>query len=240
MGQRKLYHELQVLLEPHEMELSRHKLHKLLKANDLLIKPVRKQPKTTQSLHRYRKWPNLIKGAKAMRPEEIVVADITYWRIERGFIYLALITDTYSHMVLGYNISKDLFVSGALAALVMMLKARVYPQKEMIHHSDRGTQYCSNVYVGTLQDHGIGISMTQGDHAGENTVAERINGILKQDFGLPDRFADYESAVEPISEAIKTYNYEYPHGSINYLKPYQAHRISGPIKRRWSYKKDRK
>lgn len=236
MGVHKLHNELQELLMPHDMAIGRNRLNKLLRDHKLLVQPAKRKPRTTNSRHRFRKWPNLVRELKPNRPEQIVVADITYWRIERGFIYIALITDTYSHMVLGYNISEDLFLTGALSALEMMLEGRVYPDSDLIHHSDKGSQYCSNPYIDMLLDHNIGISMTEAKQ-GENTVAERINGILKQDFGLPDRFDDYRSAVGPITEAIRTYNYEYPHGSINYLKPYQAHRISGPIKRRWKYKK---
>lgn len=237
MGVHKLHHELSELLKTHDMVIGLNRLNRLLRDHKLLVQPAKRKPKTTHSNHKYKKWPNLVKDITPNRPEQVVVADITYWRTERGFIYIALLTDAYSHMILGYSINQNLFVTGALHALEMMIDARVYPDKDLIHHSDRGSQYCAKLYVNRLLSKGIGISMTEGKHAGENTIAERINGILKQDFGLPDRFRDYRSAVDSIAQAIKTYNYEYPHGSINYLKPFQAHRISGPIRRRWKYKK---
>lgn len=236
MGVHKLDNEIKLRFDDLGIVIGRNRLNELLRDRNLLVRPRRKQPRTTNSFHRYRKWPNLTVGLVPSRPEELLVSDITYWRIPRGFIYVSLITDAYSRMILGHHVCENLYATGPLLALEMALENRIYPDKEMIHHSDRGVQYCSNDYVAMLQQHAIKISMTQSGDPTENPVAERVNGILKQHFGLPRTFDSHQSAVQPIAKAIETYNHKFPHGSINYLKPYQAHRISGPIKNRWKKK----
>lgn len=233
LGVRKLHHEVNTMLAPQEISIGRNRLNVLLREHNLLNRPARKRVRTTNSRHRFRKWPNLIENFVPTRPEELIVCDITYWRIDGGHIFLSLATDAYSHMIMGYYVGQTLYATGPLRAMQMALQSRMYPDQEMIHHSDRGIQYCSFVYVDLLQSHDIRISMTQSGDPTDNPIAERVNGLLKQHFGLPYQFDDHASAVEPIAKAIRTYNYEFPHGSINYLKPYQAHRISGPIRKRW-------
>ena len=238
MGVHKLHHELNERLASQQIRIGRNRLADLLRQHNLMVRTRKKhKTRTTNSNHRFRKWPNLIKDFVPSRPEELVVSDITYWRIEHGFIYISLVTDAYSHMILGFNINQHLYTAGALAAMEMALEKRRYPKQKMIHHSDRGFQYCSKSYIALLQQNDISISMTQSGDPTENPIAERINGILKQSFGLPVRFQDYNSAIQPITNAIRCYNYEFPHGSIDYLKPYQAHLISGEIKKRWKVKK---
>ena len=180
IGTRKLYYLLENELRL--LKVGRDKLFKILKANQLLIKPKRKYHITTNSHHRFRKHKNQIKELEFTRPEQTWVSDITYIGNRKNPSYLALITDAYSKKIVGYNVSDSLNVRGSLSALEMALKNRKYRNEPMIHHSDRGLQYCSNEYQKILVKNDILLSMTEQDDPYENAIAEKINGILKNEF----------------------------------------------------------
>lgn len=178
-----------------------------------------------------RKWSYLIENFQPLRPEELWVSDITYLQTVNGFIYLSLITDAYSHKISGFHLSHTLEAKGCLAALKMALNNRKYSH-DLIHHSDRGIQYCSQQYVQTLLSRGIKISMTTGE-VYQNSIAERINGILKSELGLDKVFEDYSEALPVLVKSIYAYNRLRPHLSCDFMTPEQAHTRSGPIMKRW-------
>jgi transposase InsO family protein len=151
------------------------------------------------------------------------VSDITYIATEDGFCYLSLITDVYSRKVVGYSLSQSLSIEGSLEALEKALASRTKKAQKLIHHSDRGVQYCSHAYVHRLQDAGITISMTEENHVYENALAERVNGILKMELGLGEKLLSYSVAQKLVSEAIDIYNNERLHMSLDYITPEQKH-----------------
>ena len=178
--------------------------------------------RTTNSLHRFYKYHNIIKDFKASRPNQIWVSDITYIRTIKGFCYLALITDAYSRKIVGYDLSNSLELSGCVRALNKALyKAKNIDR--LIHHSDRGIQYCSNVYTKILKQHNIAISMTEDNHCYENAMAERINGILKDEFYLDQTFTDVDHAKRATKNAINLYNEVRLHLSLDYKTPNYVH-----------------
>ena len=174
--------------------------------------------RTTNSLHRFYKYHNIIKDFKASRPNQIWVSDITYIRTIKGFCYLALITDAYSRKIVGYDLSNSLELSGCVRALNKALYKAKNTQG-LIHHSDRGIQYCSNVYTKILKKHNIAISMTEDNHCYENAMAERINGILKDEFYLDQTFTDVDHAKRATKNAINLYNEVRLHLSLDYKTP---------------------
>ena len=178
--------------------------------------------RTTNSLHRFYKYHNIIKDFKASRTNQIWVSDITYIRTIKGFCYLALITDAYSRKIIGYDLSNSLELSGCVRALNKAL----YKAKNidgLIHHSDRGIQYCSNGYTQILKRHNIAISMTEDNHCYENALAERINGILKDEFYLDQTFNDVAHAKRATKNAINLYNEIRLHLSLDYKTPNYVH-----------------
>jgi len=156
-------------------------------------------------------------------PEEIWVSDITYIRMKKGFLYLALVTDAYSRKIVGYNLSGDLKADSCIKALQMALNGRIYPHRPLIHHSDRGIQYCCNAYVELLQQHRLHISMTQSGSPYDNAIAERINGILKTEFGLRSTFESFTAAKQNVDQAVEKYNYLRPHFSCDLKTPQYKH-----------------
>ncbi len=198
----------------------------------LVAKRKRRGAITTLSKHRFKKYPNIIRDFIPIAPNQLWVSDITYIHLADGFAYLSLITDAYSRKIVGFYLSKDLSAQGPLAALKMALAAN--PQHEvLIHHSDRGVQYCCDAYVKLLEKSEVKISMTQNGDPLENALAERVNGILKQEL-LEEVFPNFETAQKGVAIACSTYNHLRPHGSINNLKPAQAHLLSGTITKRWT------
>jgi len=193
-------------------------LNELLRAHGLLIVPRRRYIRTTLSYHRFRTYHNLIKDLEITAPNQVFVADITYRDTLEGFCYLALITDVYSRKIVGYSISQSLSIEFCLDALHQALKGVKNPSA-LNHHSDRGIQYCSQAYVALLQKNQIKISMTEQNHVYENALAERVNGILKTEFLIGEKLASFAVAKELVHEAIKIYNEERPHMSIDYLTP---------------------
>ena len=232
LGTRKLLLLLGPFLNAHRIQIGRDCLFELLAAHRLLIrKRYRRVPQTTFSNHWLRKYPNLIIDMPVLRPNALWVSDITYVPLKTGFGYLSLITDAYSRQIMGYHLSMNLLTEGCVKALKMALKK--LPQNVMlIHHSDRGCQYCSTEYVEQLQSRHIGISMTQNSDPRENAIAERVNGILKQEL-LEKSYHNFEQARAAIIKAVQIYNHERPHYSINMLTPFQAHHLNGELKKHW-------
>jgi transposase InsO family protein len=239
IGTRKLFYLIHEDINQLNIKMGRDVLFKFLKAEHLLIKPKRSYIKTTNSKHWMRKYPNLIENAIISRPEQVWVSDITYINTGYGHHYLSLVTDAYSKRIMGYELCKNLSVEGPLQALKMAIRNRKYSGQKLVHHSDRGLQYCSKEYIDKLVNNNIDISMTQNGDPYENAIAERINGILKYEFLLIDGFKDHLQAVEAISESIKIYNQERPHLSCYMLTPDQAHQQNKMIVRTWN-KKPRK
>ncbi|MGO3810918.1 IS3 family transposase [Mesonia sp.] len=224
LGTRKLYFLLEDKLR--QLKVGRDKLFRILKANHLLIIPKKSYHITTDSHHRFRKHKNKVCTVKINRPEQVWVSDITYVGKRTNPSYLALITDAYSKKIVGYNVSNSLSVQGSLKALDMALKNRYYKEQPLIHHSDRGLQYCSNDYQELLDKNGIKASMTEKYDPYENAVAERINGILKQEFNIAKYEANLKIKKQIINESIKIYNQERPHLSNHMLTPNQMHKQS--------------
>lgn len=232
LGSRKLLFKLNSFMQEHQIGIGRDAFFNLLSERGLLVrKRKRRKPITTFSDHWMRKYPNLIEGFYPTAPSQLWVNDITYIVVDDGFAYLSLITDAYSRKIVGFYLSPDLSAEGCIKALKMALNKNP-DLGRLIHHSDRGSQYCCSDYVKILNDNFIRISMTQNGDPKENAIAERVNGILKDEL-LEKSYMDYKQAIRGISVAISTYNHQRPHGSIDYLTPIEAHFRSGELKRRW-------
>ena len=187
------------------------------------------------SNHKLKKYPNLAKDLKIDKAEQLWVTDITYIRVGEGFCYLILITDAYSRKVVGYRLSRTLEAAFCVDALKEALKNRVFPDRILMHHSDRGVQYCSIEYILILKSHGICISMTENGDPLENALAERMNGIFKENFGLDDTFESFEQAQQVIADAVEYYNNRLPHSSVDMLTPSEAYYRTGALKKHWKY-----
>ncbi|MWN76154.1 IS3 family transposase [Labilibaculum sp. A4] len=197
-----------------------------------MVKHRKRGPKTTNSNHFYRKFPNLIQDLKLSNAGKLWVSDITYIRTEMVFVYLSLITDAYSKKIVGWCLWPDLTSEGALKALKMAISIEGIKQG-LIHHSDRGIQYCCNDYANYLKGSEIDISMTEKGDPYENAIAERINGILKHEYDLADTFTDYHTALEAVKTTINKYNNQRPHRSVDMMFPNQAHQMTGSLKKHW-------
>ena len=222
MGVKKLYHLLQRDIHGIDGSMGRDKFFDLLRERDLLVKRRRRYAVTTQSLHRFRVYKNKLQEVEPVRPHQAWVCDITYVRIRSGFVYLFLITDAYSRKIVGWELSNSLGLEGALRSLGMAIRQCPGPGG-LIHHSDRGFQYCSNEYVKRLKAKGIEISMAEAGNCYENAMAERVNGILKGEYGLEETFADEKQATQAVKEAISAYNEQRPHWSLNLQIPAKVH-----------------
>ena len=218
LGGKKLYHLIGPELKAHQIKVGRDKLFGWLREQGLLIRPKKQYMKTTQSHHRFRVHQNLVKDQAIEQPDQVWVSDITYLRLKKGFCYLALITDAYSRKIIGYHVNDTLELKGCLKALQMACEQRIQ-LNGTTHHSDRGLQYCSNQYVDILQKHNIRISMAEAGNCYENALAERMNGILKNEFNLDATFEDINQAKRATSQAVKIYNEKRPHMSIVMKKP---------------------
>lgn len=224
IGGKKLYHLLKDDLYKLDESIGRDKFFDILRNHGLLVKRKRKYVYTTNSFHRFRVYKNALKNKILTGPHQGCVSDITYLRIRSGFVYLFLITDAYSRKIIGWSLSNSLSIEGGLKALKMAIKQCV-DTTGLIHHSDRGIQYCSNDYVALLKQHKITISMTEENHCYENAIAERVNGILKQDFLLDETFGNLSMAQKAVEEAIESYNTRRPHWSLNLCTPEQVHNV---------------
>jgi transposase InsO family protein len=213
--------------------MGREALFDLLADHRLLVKRLRTRVITTRSSHWLRKWPNLIADIVPIRTGQIWVSDITYFRTRTEVVaYITLITDAYSRRIMGYHLATDLEAVSSLEALHMALAHADVPEG-LIHHSDRGVQYCSHKYVELLQAHGIRISMTENGDPLENAVAERINGIIKQEYLDLGRVDTIEDARAELDRAVAFYNGGRPHASISMFTPDQVHYVSMPVRRTW-------
>lgn len=231
IGTRKLYHLLSGFLAEHRIGMGRDSLLDLLREHRLLVRRRRRKcPRTTFSALWMKRYPNLAKDLRPTGANQLWVSDITYVRIGKGFGYLSLITDAYSRKIVGYNLGRDLSARGCVRALRMALREN--PERDsLVHHSDRGLQYYSRAYTALLGTQ-IKVSMTEKSDPLENAIAERVNGILKQEL-FKKSFDSFDQATEQIDEAVAIYNNHRPHLSIDMLTPAEAHQRSGELKRRW-------
>lgn len=232
LGTRKMMFMMQDFMQEHHIEIGRDKMFDLLDSKGLLIRKRKcRIPRTTYSDHWMRKYPNLIREFIPTAPNQLWVSDITYIRLFDDFVYLSLITDAYSRKIVGFFLSETLEAIGCLKALKMAISNN--PQRgRLIHHSDRGVQYCCADYVSILDKHFIKISMTESGDPLENALAERVNGVLKEEL-LEEKYLNYEQARHAVSVAVSIYNHLRPHGSIDLLTPEEAHYREGELKRRW-------
>jgi putative transposase len=225
LGARKLLS----LMQP---EIGRDAFFELLRAGGLLVRRKRYRVRTTFSCHRFRKYQNLVNNLVPERANQLWVSDITYIRVGQDFAYLSLITDAYSRKIIGFCLSHDLSTDSCLSALRMALSGRLTTDQPLVHHSDRGTQYCSQAYTGFLNKEGIAISMTQSGNPRDNAIAERVNGILKMEL-LKESYSNIGIAYKSVKQAISIYNTLRPHSSLDMLTPGKAHEKTGLLKRRW-------
>ncbi len=223
IGTRKLHQMLQPLLIEHEIKIGRDGLFNLLANNHLLIRRRKRKVYTTQSQHWLRKYPNLTKGIRIRGVNQLWVSDITYVRKRNGFLYLSLITDAYSRKVVGYHIAESLQAANTLEALKMALRLNNKPLYNLIHHSDRGIQYCSYDYINLLKTHHIRVSMTESGDPLENALAERMNGIIKNEYLFNKNIRNVNHARVLLTQAVDAYNNERPHSSIKMQTPNKLH-----------------
>lgn len=221
LGGKKLYHKLYKQLK--ELKVGRDKFFDILRANNMLIKAKKSYHVTTDSHHRFKKHKNRLIELEIDHPEQVWVADITYIGNRSNPLYLALITDAYSKKIMGYDVSDSLDHEGSLRALKQAIKARSYVDQKLIHHSDRGVQYCCNAYQELLAKANITCSMTETYDPYANAIAERVNGILKQEF-IPDgKNINLVDMQKIIKQSVDIYNHERPHWSCHLLTPQQMH-----------------
>lgn len=220
IGTLKLYNMLHK--EMKELKVGRDMLNTILKSNGLLVPPIRQFRITTNSRHHFKKHKDLVAGLEITRPEQVWVSDITYIYSQGKHRYLALITDAYSKVIMGYSLNVNMNVEIVINALKMAVQNRNYRGK-VIHHSDRGSQYCCNEYQELLRSAGIRTSMTQDSDPNSNAIAERVNGILKQEFSLEGRNCSLEELRLIVNQSIYVYNTKRPHFSCDLLTPYKMH-----------------
>lgn len=225
IGGIKLHFMLKNFLELHDIDLGRDALFTMLRENNMLIKQKKRYARTTNSHHHFKIWPDLVQRKESKRAEQIWVSDITYLRTKKGFIYLSLVTDAYSRKIVGYNLSRDLKAFSCIKAFKMAFNSRIFPDRSLIHHSDRGIQYCCDEYVKLLKQSNIKISMTQDGNPYDNAIAERVNGILKVEFDLYQTFGNFNEAIIAVDMAIAKYNNIRPHFSCELQTPQQKHNI---------------
>lgn len=220
LGTRKLHY----LLKTEGIVIGRDHLFNYLRAEGMLVRKQKKYVTTTDSRNWMREHANLTGDINVNRPEQLWVADITYLdTLSDGHLYLHLITDAYSKQIMGYELCNNMNASSTDKALQMALKERMYKESALIHHSDRGLQYCSKLYTDRLKANNIAISMTQSGSPYDNAVAERVNGILKDEFGLGNKLTDMQEAIKQTKQSIFAYNYLRPHLSCQMLTPKQMH-----------------
>ena len=232
IGTRKLFEMMQPFLLEHSIKMGRDALFTLLSANHLLVRKRKRRIQTTNSYHWLRKYPNLIKEFDPTAPNQLWVSDITYWKINTGeHLYISFITDAYSHRIMGYHVAKTLETIESIQALQMALSALgAETHLQLTHHSDRGIQYCSGAYVKLLQDNNIQISMTENGDPLENAVAERVNGIIKEEYLETYDIDTIKQAKELLKAVVELYNSERPHMSISNLTPNHIHHSKTKIK----------
>jgi transposase InsO family protein len=234
IGTRKLHFMLSTELA--SLGVGRDRLFRILKANHMLVRPKRRYHVTTDSHHRFRKHKNMVNGTSIDRPNQVWVSDITYVGNRQNPMYLALVTDAYSKKIMGFDVSNSLDVNGSCRAMEMAGSHKKTSHK-LIHHSDRGLQYCSDQYQELLGNQGIECSMTEKYDPYENAVAERINGTLKREFLLETRHLRLDVMKELVRGSVEIYNQKRPHYSSYYLTPNQMHQQSEMKMRTYKSKK---
>ena len=230
-GTRKLLIMLQPFLLQHNIVIGRDYFFDLLAKNKMLVRKTKRSVHTTNSKHHFYRYPNLAKDFTPLKAHELWVSDITYIPLKNRFAYLFLITDAYSRKIVGHHVSDDMKVSSAVVALKKAL-AQKPVETIVMHHSDRGIQYCSNEYVNLLQQHHALISMTQNGDPLENAIAERVNGILKTEL-ISSFYQDIDKAALSIARAVIIYNFKRRHSSLNWQIPADVHNQKGPQIKRW-------
>jgi putative transposase len=243
MGTRKLYDKLQPFMLEHQIKMGRDALFDLLSSNYMLVRKRKRRIQTTQSQHWLRKYTNLIHGFMPTAPNQLWVSDITYWKINGDHVYISFITDAFSRKVVGFHVAQTLEAVETTQALRMALSGlfkRPESHPNLIHHSDRGVQYCSHEYVKLLQEFHIQISMTENGDPLENAVAERLNGIIKDEYLNDSNVKSIEDAKIVLAHAVNLYNEDRPHMSIGNHYPSQVHKQSLKTDRLWKnyYKKN--
>ncbi len=226
MGTRKLFEKLLPFMREHNIKMGRDALNDLLAANQLLVKRRKRRIQTTFSNHWLRRYPNLIKEFIPKTINELWVSDITYWKINTDeHLYISLITDAYSRKIVGYNVGDTMEAIESVKALKMALETieETSKPKQLVHHSDRGIQYCSGKYVKLLQDNNIKISMTECGDPLENALAERVNGIIKEEYLNYYETFSIEEGKKQLTIAIELYNNDRPHLSISNQTPNKVH-----------------
>jgi transposase InsO family protein len=224
LGTRKLYRLIKPYLINHGIKCGRDKVFTIMRESGLLIKPRRQYVKTTYSRHWMKKYPNRIRELSVKMPERVWVSDITYIKTEEGNCYLSLITDAYSRKIMGYNVSDSMGTSETIKALEMAISNRVYRNNALIHHSDRGLQYCSSEYVKLAEINNITMSMTEKSDPYENALAERMNRTIKEEFCLDRTLKCKKQVFEIIKEAVYLYNSYRPHLALGYYTPDYIHK----------------
>jgi transposase InsO family protein len=230
-GGRKLYVELQVFFMQNNIVMGRDKFFDMLRKNKLLVRKQKRNVYTTMSKHHFRRYPNLAKEFVPQKAHELWVADITYIPTVHRHAYLFLITDAYSRKIVGFHLSDDMKVSSGIMALKKAL-AQKPSDAIVVHHSDRGIQYCSTAYTNLLQENNCMISMTENGDPYENAIAERVNGILKTEL-ISNHYSDADTASKHISRCITIYNYKRRHSSLNWQIPADVHLQKGPQIKQW-------
>ncbi len=231
IGTRKLNEMMQPFMMEHNIKMGRDALFALLSANGLLIRKRKRRIQTTNSLHWLRKYPNLVRDFVPTAINQLWVSDITYWKVDDRYVYISFVTDAFSHKIVGQCVSETLEAAGSIEALQMALSALgAEPHPQLTHHSDRGIQYCSQQYVKLLQDYGIQISMTENGDPLENAMAERINGIMKEEYLETYQVDNIKDAKALLKEVVELYNAQRPHMSIGYATPNEVHQSNQLIK----------
>jgi transposase InsO family protein len=233
LGTRKLYEKLHPFMLENSIKMGRDAMFDLLSSNHLLIRKRKRRIQTTNSFHWLRKYPNLIRNFLPTAPNQLWVSDITYWKINTNeHLYISFITDAFSHKIVGYQVAETLEAIQSVAALQKALSAFEGAESllPLTHHSDRGIQYCSKEYVKLLQDYNIQISMTENADPLENAIAERVNGIIKDEYLDAYQVNNIKEAKELLDSVILLYNDDRPHMSISNLTPNQIHHSSNAIK----------
>jgi transposase InsO family protein len=242
MGGRKLFFKLEGFMAEHGIKMGRDAFFDLLRDHNLLVKQRKRYHITTNSKHWMKKYPNLIKDVEPLGPNHIWVSDITYWKTKAGHYYISFITDAYSRKIVGYHVADTMEAVESVTALKMALKTLNPDVTGLIHHSDRGSQYCSSLYVKTLEKRGVKISMTENGDPLENAIAERVNGIIKGEYLFDYEIKSLSKAKEVLKSVVKLYNEERPHLSLSNAVPSQVHdnNTDMEIKRLWKnyYKRE--
>ncbi len=233
----KLYHNLKPEMINQNIKMGRDKFYDFLRLNNLLIKKRKNYVTTTNSNHLFRKYKNIVKDHVPTRPEQLWVSDITYIKTENGHNYLAIVTDAYSKKIMGYKLDNHMRTSLCKDAIDMAIKNRKYPNQKLIHHSDRGFQYCNPKYTEFAESNGLTISMTEQYDPYENAVAERINRTLKYEYGLKKTIKNTNTAKEMATQAVDIYNNLRSHFSLDLRKPAEVH-LNPNIKYK-SYRKNK-